>query len=81
MPHRLQSIGKYCSDILHTIGKYIVDTWDAILSYFAASLGLLSTVDPMEAGGYLLLIIRLIVDIPKAYRVLTGKPEKKKRNE
>ena len=63
--------------ILQSIKHLLAETWDAILSYFAALIALLSTVDPMEAGGYLLLAIRLIVDAPKAYRVLTGKKEKK----
>ena len=45
----------------------IDDTVNATLSYFAAGLGFCATVDWMATGAAVLLVARLIVDLPKAY--------------
>jgi len=51
------------------------DSWDAVLSYLTACFAIFwSNMD--EIGtllGFILLLARLIVDVPKAYRSLFGK--------
>lgn len=47
--------------------KFIHDAIDTIISYFAAVLALAATLPLMKIGGAVLLIARLIVDIPPAY--------------
>jgi len=42
----------------------------AAQSYTAAGFGLLTQLDPMQIGAALLLIIRIIVDAPRAYRTV-----------
>ena len=50
-----------------------IDVWDAILSYFTVFVGFISSVDLMDAGAGILLIIRLLIDVPKLYRSWIGK--------
>ncbi len=46
---------------------------EAVLSYFAAFLGSLAQVDWMHFGACLLLIVRLIHDVPLAVQVIKDK--------
>lgn len=50
-------------DILRLIYEYI----EHILSYFTAALALAGNLSLMQAGGGILLIARLVVDVPPAY--------------
>ena len=43
------------------------DTWDAVLSYLAAVLSFMTNIDWMSLGAVVLLICRLMVDVPRAY--------------
>ena len=57
-------------DDRYDIGGYSVlrEYADHIISYFTAALALVMSLPFMKIGGALLLISRLIVDIPPAYR-------------
>ncbi len=46
------------------------DLIDAIISYFAAVLALVVSLPLMKIGGAILLIARLVVDVPPAFRKL-----------
>lgn len=50
--------------------KYIQDSFDHLLSYFTAFLALIMSLPMMKIGGAILLISRLIVDVPPAYKKL-----------
>ena len=46
------------------------DTWDAIISYLAAALSFTMNIDWMSVGAVVLLVARLVVDVPRAYLFL-----------
>lgn len=50
--------------------KLLHDYFDHILSYFTAFLAICISLPLMKIGGAILLIARLIVDVPPAYHKL-----------
>ena len=50
----------------------INEKFDSLLSYCAGFIGLVSQVDWMSAGAVVLLIARLVVDVPKACFYIKG---------
>jgi len=43
------------------------DIFDSLLSYVAATIAILTDINWMAMGGFVLLICKLIVDVPPAY--------------
>ena len=46
------------------------DIFDSLLSYVAATIAILTDINWMAMGGFVLLICKLIVDVPPAYNKL-----------
>ena len=62
--------------LIQTISRSLTGFWDTILSYFTVCIGFISSLDLMDAGAGLLLIVRLLIDVPRVYRAWFGKGDK-----